>query len=216
MSNELNAAFEPIHFARATLGEHRHVCAFFDSPADEDAVMLPFLREGIERGEKAFCIVDQAHGRPYRERLAGAGIPVESAEASGQLECRRWEDAYLREGHFDQNAMLELIEEVLKEGRAAGFPLTRLAAHMEWAVEDRPGVDDLVEYETRLNYILPRYRDPVICMYETGKFSSGVVIDILRTHPMVMIGGVLHENPFYVPPDQFLRELRERGASRQS
>jgi hypothetical protein len=33
---------------------------------------------------------------------------------------------------------------------------------MEWALEDRPGVDDLVEYETRLNYILPKYRDPVV------------------------------------------------------
>jgi hypothetical protein len=33
---------------------------------------------------------------------------------------------------------------------------------MVWALEDFPGVDDLVEYETRLNYVLPRYRDPVI------------------------------------------------------
>jgi hypothetical protein len=43
-----------------------------------------------------------------------------------------------------------------------GFPLTRLVAHMEWALEDRPGVNDLVEYETRLNYVLPRYADPVV------------------------------------------------------
>jgi len=55
-----------------------------------------------------------------------------------------------------------LIEEVLTEGRRRGFPLTRLVAHMEWALEDRPGVDDLVEYETRLNYILPKYPDPVL------------------------------------------------------
>jgi hypothetical protein len=32
----------------------------------------------------------------------------------------------------------------------------------------------------------------------------------LRTHPTVLIGGILHENPFFVPPDDFLRELRER------
>ena len=35
-------------------------------------------------------------------------------------------------------------------------------------------------------------------------------MDILRTHPMVIIGGILQENPFFVPPDEFLRELRER------
>ena len=35
-------------------------------------------------------------------------------------------------------------------------------------------------------------------------------MDIMRTHPMVIIGGVLQENPFFVPPAEMLRELRER------
>ena len=46
-------------------------------------------------------------------------------------------------------------------GAVQGFPLTRLVANMEWALEDRPGVDDIVEYETRLNYVLPKYDDAV-------------------------------------------------------
>jgi hypothetical protein len=41
-------------------------------------------------------------------------------------------------------------------------------------------------------------------------------MDILRTHPMVIIGGVLQKNPFFVPPAEFLLELRERGAYRSS
>jgi hypothetical protein len=36
------------------------------------------------------------------------------------------------------------------------------------------------------------------------------LIDILRTHPMVIIGGALQANPFWIPPDEFLRELRAR------
>jgi hypothetical protein len=39
-------------------------------------------------------------------------------------------------------------------------------------------------------------------------------MDILRTHPMVILGGVLQRNPFFVPPAEFLAELRERGAYR--
>jgi hypothetical protein len=95
-------------------------------------------------------------------RLSQAGIDVPAMEKRGQFELRVWDEAYLRDGHFDQNRMLTLIQEVLDGGKAAGFPLTRLIAHMEWALEDRPGVDDLVEYETRLNYLLPKYKDPVI------------------------------------------------------
>ena len=42
------------------------------------------------------------------------------------------------------------------------------------------------------------------------------MIDILRTHPMVIVGGVLQENPLYVPPEEFLRELRQRKDERQT
>jgi hypothetical protein len=153
---------QPIRFAGSVLGAQRHVCAFFHSSDEEYRVLLPFIKEGFECGEKAFHIVDPNLREEHLKRLASAGIDVAAAEQSGQFELRNWADAYLRDGHFDQNRMLALIQEVLKSARQQGFLLTRLVAHMEWALEDRPGVDDLVEYETRLNYILPRYKDPVI------------------------------------------------------
>jgi hypothetical protein len=147
--------------AGAPLDRSRHVCAFFNSKEEEYRVLLPFIREGFDKGDKAFHIVEDGHRPEHRRRLEQAGIDVAAAEGRGQLEVRRWEDAYLREGHFDQNRMLALIEEVLQGGTAQGFRLTRLVANMEWALEDRPGVDDIVEYETRLNYVLPKYDDAV-------------------------------------------------------
>jgi len=207
------AAEKTIHFAGKTMGGHRHVCAFFDTPEEEYGVTLPFVKEGIQRSEYGFHIVDPALRSDYVGRIEGAGIPVTALERAGQFEVRSWEEAYLRGGSFDKNAMLALLEGVLKNGKARGFPLTRLVAHMEWALEDRQGVDDLVEYETRLNFFLPKYPDPVICTYSTSRFGGGVVMDILRTHPVVIIGGVLQENPFYAPPEEFLRELHERNGS---
>lgn len=150
-----------VRLAGVVLDRARHVCAFFHSREEEYRVLLPFIREGFEQGDKAFHIVEESHRPEHRRRLQNAGIDVERAEAKGQLEVRRWEDAYLREGHFDQNRMLALIEEVLQNGTAQGFRLTRLVANMEWALEDRPGVEDIVEYETRLNFVLPKYDDAV-------------------------------------------------------
>jgi len=187
---------QPIHFANARLGTERHICAFFHSSDEEYRVLLPFIREGIERGEKAFHIVDPRTMEDHFRRLREAGIDTEAAGQRGQLVVKRWQDAYLRDGHFDQDRMLSLIEEVLSGGPKEGYPLTRLVAHMDWALEDFPGVNDLVEYETRL------------------KFGAGIAMDILRTHPMVILGGVLQKNPFFVPPAEFLAELRERGAYR--
>jgi hypothetical protein len=196
-----------------------HACAFFHSREEEYRVLLPFAQEGFERGEKGFHIVDPRHRQERLQRLEQLGVDVRKAEHTGQLEVRAWEDAHLRQGRFDQYAMLALVEEVFTSGKAGGFGLTRFWANMEWALEDYPGVYDLVEYETRLNYILPKYDDVMVCTYDLTKFSARVVIDILRTHPMVIIGEILQPNPFFVRPDEFLREFRahvEQPAPRDS
>src|SRR6202030_4546934 len=199
--------------AGATLGQHRHICAFFNDFDEQHRVLRSFIKEGFDRGDKAFHIVDPELWEDHLRQLTEAGIDVGQAMGTGQLELRRWQDAYLRGDRFDQDAMLALLEEVLQSGAAAGYPLTRVVANMEWALLDKPGVDDLVEYETRLNYVLPKYDDPVICTYDLSKFGASVVMDIMRTHPVVIIGEVLQENPFFVPPDQFLLEIRERRRS---
>ena len=107
---------QPIHFANATLGTERHICAFFNSADEEYRVLLPFIREGFERGEKAFHIVDPRLMEDHFHRLRETGIDTEAASQTGQLVVKRWQDAYLRDGHFDQDRMLELVEDVLSAG----------------------------------------------------------------------------------------------------
>jgi hypothetical protein len=204
---------DSVRCAGGSLGQHRHICAFFNSVDEEHRVLRSFIKEGFDRGDKAFHLVNPELSEDHLRWLADAGIDVGQAIAIGQLELRRWQDAQLRGDRFDQDAMLALIEEVLQSGAAAGYPLTRFVAHMEWALLDKPGVDDLLEFETRVNYVLPKYNDPVICTYDLTKFSASVVMDIMRTHPVVIIGEVLQENPYFVPPDQFLLEIRERRRS---
>src|SRR3954465_12630856 len=187
-----------------------HVCGFFHGREEEYRVLLPLTKEGFERGEKVFHVVDPEHRPERMRRLEEVGISPAAARRPGQVEIRAWEDAHLRGGRFDKEAMMTLLEETLRGAKADGFGQTRVWANMEWALEEFPGVEDLAEYETRLNHCLPKNDDLVVCAYDLTKFGGSVVLDILRTHPLVIIGGILQENPFFVPPDEFLRELRER------
>ena len=200
----------PIRFAGSELGAHRHICGFFRTPEEEYHLLLPFIKEGFERGEKAFHVVDPKLRDDHLRRLDSAGINVAEAEKSGQFELCNWEQMYLRDGYFDQDRMLTLWRDVLEAAGQHGFPRTRLVAHMEWALEDHEGVSDLIEYEARFNLMHQGGRDAVICTYDLTRFSGDVIMGVLRTHPMVILGGVLQENPFFIPPEQFLEELRER------
>jgi len=202
------------NLARSMVSCRCHVCAFFHSRDDEYEIMLPFMKEGIEAGDRTVYILDKDQRVERLRRLFDAGVDTASIEESGQLEVRPWEDAYLRGGRFDQHAMISLIEDVARSGAQRSTGVTRLWANMEWGVTDFPGVHDIVEYEARLNAVLPNYDMITVCVYDLGKFSASVVMDVLRTHPRVIVGGILRENPFYVPPDEFLRELGERGPAR--
>lgn len=212
-NNTGTSSHQPIRFAGSELGARRHICGFFRTPEEEYRLLLPFIKEGFERGEKAFHVVNPKLRADHIGRLEGAGIDVAAAEQSGQFELCDWEDVYFRDDRFDQNRMLNMWQDVLNGAAQQGFPLTRLVAHMEWALEARAGVSDLLEYEARFNTMHHGDRDPVICTYDLSKFSADVIIDVIRTHPLIIVGNILQENPFFVPPDEFLRELRERRAA---
>jgi hypothetical protein len=200
---------DTVTLARSRVQRRCHVCAFFHSREDEYQVMIPFLAEGLEAGEKVFQILDEEQRDQRLSRLAQAGIDVAAAEERGLLELRPWEETYLKGTRFDQHAMLDILEGIAKEGEKQ-TGATRLWANMEWALLDYPGTEDLLEYESRVNYMLVKYDMATVCTFDISKFSASLVMEVLRIHPHVIAGGILRENPFYVPPDELLNELRAR------
>jgi hypothetical protein len=138
-----------VRLAHATVGCRCHVCAFFHSRDEEYDVMLPFMKDGIDAGDRAVYILDKHQRTERLQRFSDTGVDTTGTAESGQLEVRPWEDAYLRGGRFDQHAMIALIEEVARTGSQQGTGITRLWANMEWGLSDFPGVHDIVAYESR-------------------------------------------------------------------
>src|SRR6267142_2504926 len=99
-----------VHCAGSALGKHRHICAFFNSVDEEHRVLRSFIRDGLDRGEKAVHVVDTESQAEYLKRLADAGIDVQQVMTTGQLQVLPYQDAYLREDCFDREAMLALVE----------------------------------------------------------------------------------------------------------
>jgi len=99
-------------------------------------VLRSFFKDGFDRGEKATHIVDPEKTGRASEAARGSGYQCPAGDGHGQLELRPWREAYLRGDRFDQDAAVALIEEILQSGRSAGYALTRLVGHMEWALLD--------------------------------------------------------------------------------
>lgn len=182
--------------------KHFHIAAFVNSREEEYEVLRSYITEGIEAGEKTIHICDPALRDDHIERIEEMGVPVDACRQTGQLEVFTWAEAYLREGRFDTDTMLALVDEVVKNAAAEGFPRVRLMGHMEWALQEKPGVEQFLEYEHRVTEVLNRLEQPAICVYDLSKFKGTEVAAIMAVHPFVVLNGQVRENPFYAPPVQ--------------
>jgi MEDS: MEthanogen/methylotroph, DcmR Sensory domain len=210
----MDRALQPMALAGSQLQEVRHVCAFFTNDAEEYRVLLPFIRDGLTSGDKAVHIVNPEQRQEHLRRLGAEGIDTSARQQNGQLQIYNNTEVYLRDGRFDQDRMISTFEEIASANKAAGtFPQSRIVCRMDWASGDPSRIKDVIEFESRVNHVWQRYDDAVICTYHLSQFSGDAVIDIMRTHPMVIIGSHLQQNPFYMPPEEFLREFRQRRSA---
>ncbi|HVV82441.1 MAG TPA: MEDS domain-containing protein [Kofleriaceae bacterium] len=193
--------------SHAQVRNHFHACAFVADGAEERAVIDPFLVEGMKRGEKAVYIVDPLARDDHEARLAA------SAPSHDLLDVTTWNEAHLKGGSFDQHRMMASLEELIREHAATGRPPMRLVGQMGWVATAPRGIEDLVAYEATVNEVLNRGKTLTVCVYNVRQLSGAMVMDLLRAHPLTVMNGVLHENPFYTPADELLQELRQRRAN---
>src|SRR6266550_787840 len=96
----------PLLTALERLAPHDHVCSIYENVDEHFAVAIPFIRIGLERGEKCIYIADDGTEAVVREAMRADGIDVAAATAADGLLLATKEAAYLKHGSFDPDRML--------------------------------------------------------------------------------------------------------------
>jgi hypothetical protein len=188
-----------------------HVCAFYRGDADRDRLLTGYLGAGLAAGDKCICVVDSAYTAQWLKSLPGpraeAGLPGtrEPGPPGGQLDVHLPESTYLAGGEFTTSHMLAFWTENMNKAEIEGYSFYRLAGEMTWALRDMPGVEHLIGYESELNRVTSSYPVIVLCLYDLDRFSGETVVNVVKTHPQVLVQGILVENPYYIGPDEFLK-----------
>ena len=190
-----------------------HVCAFYRGEADRDRLLTGYLRAGLTAGDKCICVVDSPYTakrlatlRPAPADLNGNGVHRNGTHRNGtdQLDVYLPETTYLAGGGFSTSDMLTFWSENMAKAEVEGYTFCRLVGEMTWALRDAPGVEHLIGYESELNRVTASNPVIVLCLYDLDLFSGEVVVNVVKTHPQVLIQGILIENPYYVEPDEYL------------
>ena len=117
----------------------------------------------------------------------------------------RKRDTYLKAGHFDPNSWIRFLSQEIREARESRFSgLRTLLGEMTWAIEET-APDILIEYESKLNDFVRDHDVRILCQYHRNRFSPELILSVIRTHPVVVFGGIVAKNPYYVPPEELLK-----------
>jgi PAS domain S-box-containing protein len=200
----LAAQTTPLIAALEQLGPHDHFCSIYESPQEHYAVAIPFIRIGLDRGEKCIYIADDGTVGDVRQAMQSEGIDVDRAIASKALVLATKEQAYLEHGSFHPDWMFTFWREATQLAMSEGFSALRATGETEWVLRGGRGLERWMEYESRLTHTLSESNCSALCQYNRRLFPPELILDVIRTHPMVVYGSTVCRNLYYVPPDEFL------------
>jgi signal transduction histidine kinase len=202
---EMNVTYDtPLRTALEQLGPHDHQSLIYESPEDRFAVAVPFIRIGLDRGEKCIWIADDGMEAVVRNAMRAQGIDVERAVATNSLVLATKEDAFLRFGAFDPDRMPAFWADATAEAARQGFSALRATGETEWLLSNPPGRDRWMEYESQLTHVLANLNSFALCQYNRLRLPAEIILNVIRTHPTVIYRGVVCRNMYHVPPDEFL------------
>ena len=171
--------------------------------------VVPFIIGGLESNKKCFYIIDENIQKSLTKAFADTGYNIAKTVKSKQLVFYTKKETYTKDGYFEAEKMVNLLKETEKQALEEGYLGIRVIGEMTWVLANLNDLEKLIEYENLLNSFLPDSKVSAICQYNEQLFDKNVLIEIVATHPTVIINGVVYKNNYFLLPDKFTRKARD-------
>jgi len=184
-----------------------HIAGLYENDEQRDEIILGFLNKGdLENDLNLYCpveITEKEFSDKYEEKFPSCAHHLHDENCFSFFSA---ESLYYPNGIFSPREMDKGLNSFFENSQSNGKRNVRATAEMVWALQNISGVENLMVYESRLNYFIKNKPWISICLYNVNKFSGAQIVQVLQTHPYVITGGKLLENSFYVDPDKWLKQ----------
>lgn len=185
-----------------------HICQIYSNDDERNNSLLEFLRSGLEAREHAACFSEKVDETALAKFLEAHNISLKDAKASGDLTLAGTREVYFQDDKFDPDRMLGLLTQFHKTSKEAGCPACRVIGEMSPEIEHIEGGSQLLEYESRVSLLLKEHPVTAVCQYNAHDFDGATIMDVLKLHPLMIVRGSVMKNPFFIPPEEFLKQQR--------
>lgn len=179
-----------------------HICAIQTS-LRRDEVLLAFLRDGLVAGHRCVAALTEDLNDLQRRRL-GSHADVERWLATGQLELRAASDTVTSPTTSSTATMIDFWKTAqAPDPDPDGYECTRLAVEAGWWLPQLSNITQMLSFESVLNRLSARHSAATLCMYDVSDLDGALLMDLIRTHPRLIIEAEPVNNPAYLPEEYF-------------
>jgi len=174
----------------AERGVARHVALLFHDRDQLWQLFRPYVLDHLQRGAPVLYVHEESSRDDVTARLQSEGLDPDRLTEQGLLRLLVPTEAYLRTGSFAPERMIDFMEAAILDRRAADHPRMLVSGEMTWCLSGAPGVEGMIEYESRLNGLLARYPQvTIVCHYDMQRLSGAVTLGAFCSHPHVQLPG---------------------------
>ncbi|HYL42443.1 MAG TPA: MEDS domain-containing protein [Ktedonobacteraceae bacterium] len=187
-----------------------HICQLYSKVTEIPGVTARLLRVGLSLSEKCLFAAAPAQVKELREEMQKLQIDVDACIESGQLVLHEEREVFLAAGkRFDPYFLLSSHQTFIAQALREGWQAVRISIDMSWLAKDLATPEQILKYEAAADAVFTFQNAPIIALmhYDHGKLLPTLVVEMLKLHPISVVGKYIKRNPYYLNSEQYMLKI---------
>jgi len=197
-----------------------HICQLYSKVTEIPGVTARLMRVGLSLSEKCLFAAAPAQINELREELQKLQVDVGGLIETGQLVLYGEREVFLANGNrFDPYFLLSSHQTFIAQALREGWQAVRISIDMTWLTRNIATPEQILKYEAASDAVFTFQNAPIIALmhYDYGKLQPNLVVEMLKLHPISVVGKYIRRNPYYLNSEQYMLKIlrinreREKG-----
>jgi hypothetical protein len=187
-----------------------HICQLYSKVTEIPGVTARLIRVGLSLSEKCMFAAAPAQVKEFREELLKLQIDVDAVIEAGQLLLYEEREMFLANGkRFDPYFLLSSHQTFIAQALREGWQAVRISIDMTWLTKDIATPEQILKYEAASDAVFTFQNAPIIALmhYDHSKLVPSLVVEMLKLHPIAVVGKYIKRNPYYLNSEQYMLKI---------
>ena len=186
-----------------------HILQLYNRVNEITGVTARLIEVGLASSEKCLFAGSPASVQEIEQALLKAGVEVAQAQEAGQLVFISDREELLVSKRFDPYHLLSTHQTFIAQALREGWKAVRISMDMTWLTTDIATPEQVLKYEAASDAVFTFQNAPIIALmhYDYSKLPGALVVEMLKLHPIAVVGKFIKRNPYYLNSEQYLLKI---------